>query len=121
MRFVFQLIAIMLTAFVFELFLPWYSIAVAGFIFGYGLRSNANFLAGFLGVALLWLGYIILIEASASADLADRVAKIFPVKEKNYLIAITILLGGLVAGFATLTGSLLHPSRKRSAYRNRYS
>jgi hypothetical protein len=116
MKFIIQLLAISLGAFVFELFLPWYSLALPAIVFGYLLRSNANFLAGFLGVGLLWLVKIIWIESHANADLIDRVAAIFSLDERIYLILLSITLGGLVGGFAAWTGSVLKPSRKKLYY-----
>ena len=53
MKFIIQLIAIALAAFVLELFMPWWCIAIAAFAAGYALKSKANFFAGLLGIALL--------------------------------------------------------------------
>jgi hypothetical protein len=111
MKFIFQVLAIMIVAFVLELFLPWYYIAVAAFIGGYILKSKANFLAGFLAIGILWSLYALLQSSVPSSlppnDLADRVAKIFTLPGKEWLILITGIIGGLVGGFAALTGSLL--------------
>jgi hypothetical protein len=115
MRFLFQLMAILGSALVLQLFLPWWTMAIAAFAFGYLLKSNQNFFAGFLAIALLWGGYAFLIESNSAAPLADRVAAILFVN-KNLLILITAVLGGLVAGFATVTGSLLRKNKRKSLY-----
>ena len=111
MKFFFQFIGIMILAFVLELFLPWYYIAVAAFVGGYVLKSKANFLAGFLTITILWSLYAWLQTNSPttvpSHDLAERVAHIFTLPRKEILILITGIVGGLVGGFAALTGSLL--------------
>lgn len=111
MKFFFQLLAIMALTFLLELFLPWYYIAVAAFVGGYVLKSRANFLAGFLAIAILWCLYAWLqTNTGASApsnDLAERTAHIFTLPGKELLILITGVIGGMVAGFAALTGSLL--------------
>jgi hypothetical protein len=114
MKFTIQMISIALLGFILELFLPWYSIGVAAFILGYFLRSNANFLAGFLGIALLWLLKAWFMDSSSTSGLADKVAHIFPLGSKAYLFLLTSVLGGLVGGFASLSGSLLHPSKRKS-------
>ena len=111
MKFVVQLIAIAASAFILELFMPWYGIAFAAFAMGYSLKTKANFLAGFLGIALLWLVKAWLIDASASAPLTEKVAAILTVN-KTLLFAITALIGGLIGGFAALSGSLLKAERK---------
>jgi hypothetical protein len=112
MRLYLQVPAIILFGYLFELFLPWYSVAFVAFVFGYILNSESNFVGGFLGVALLWAIKILLITNSASVDLADKVAQIMdPIKEKWILIVVTLVLGGLVGGFACMTGGSLHRSR----------
>jgi len=107
MKFVLQLLGIALLAYIFELFLPWYYIAVAAFIMGYLLKSQANFLAGFLGIALVWLLKAWLIDTAGATDLTERVAHIFSLKQKELLFLIMAIVGGLVGGFGALSGALL--------------
>jgi len=115
MKFVLQFIAIAIGAFVLELFLPWWSIAIVAFAFGYLLKSKQNFLAGFLALALLWGAYAFFIDARGAAPLAERVAGIFTIN-KTLLFFITAFIGGIVAGFAALSGSLLKRSKRKSLY-----
>lgn len=110
MRFLIQLIAIMLAAFVLELFMPWWCIAIAAFAGGFALKSKANFLAGLLGIALLWAIKAWMLDSSASAPLAERVAAIFTLN-KYLLMLVTALIGGLVAGFAAMSGAALKSER----------
>jgi hypothetical protein len=112
MKFVLQVIGTFFLGYVFELFLPWYSIAFAAFIMGFILRSKANFIAGFLGIGLLWLFKVWLMDSDTATDLADRVARIFSLSGRMWLYFITMLLGGLVGGFACLTGALLKPKQR---------
>jgi hypothetical protein len=107
MKFLIQLIAIIILAYIFELFLPWYYIAVAAFISGYVLKSKANFLAGFLAIALLWTFKAWLSDSASTTDLTIRVANIFTLPRKELLYFVTALIGGMVGGFASLSGSLL--------------
>ena len=108
MRLYLQVPAIILFGYLFELFLPWYSVAFVAFVFGYILNSESNFIGGFLGVALLWGIKILLITNSASVDLADKVAQIMdPMREKWILIVVTLVIGGLVGGLACVTGASL--------------
>ena len=107
MRFIIQLLTVIAIGFVFELFLPWWSVAIAAFIAGFVVRSNANFLAGLLGVALLWLTKAWLIDMSSPSILAEKVADICPLHSKSLLFIVMAIMGGLVGGFAALTGSLI--------------
>jgi hypothetical protein len=115
MKFLIQLIIIALLAFVFELFLPWWSVAFAATLGGYFLNSKINFLAGFLGVALLWISYAFMISSNATAPLADRVAAILFVN-KTLLIIITGIIGGLVGGFAAMAGGALKKEKRSDHY-----
>lgn len=110
MKFLIQLLAIMAGAFILELFLPWYCIAVSAFTGGYVLKTKLNFLAGFLAIGLLWLLKASLIDIASSSTLADRVAIIFPLGQKYFLYLVTVLIGGLVGGFAAMAGGALKKS-----------
>ena len=116
MKFILQLFGIILLAYVLEIFMPWYSVAFAAFVMGYAVRSKANFLAGFLGIALLWTIKAWLIDSGSDSDLADRVAHIFSLGEKEWLMVVMAFLGGLVGGFAALAGALLRPKRRSASF-----
>ena len=107
MKFLIQFVAILFAAHLLALFMPWYSIALAAFVMGYILKSNTNFLAGFSAIATLWIFNAWLIDSSSSSDLAERVAKLLMLKREILLFLVMALIGGLVGGFAALTGSLL--------------
>lgn len=112
MRFLIQLIIIVLLAFVFELFLPWWSVALAAFAGGVILNSRANFLAGFAGIALLWFFHALIINNAAASPLADRVAALFGLSS-ILLMVVTAGIGGLAGGFAAMAGGALRADRKK--------
>lgn len=113
MRFSLQLITIAILALVFELVLPWWSIAIAAFIGGISFNTRANFLAGFLAIALLWLLFALMMDVTSAAPLAERVSKILFIN-KPLLFLATALIGGLVGGFAAMAGGALLGRSKRS-------
>jgi hypothetical protein len=110
-RFFLQSLIIVILASVFELLLPWWSVAVAAAIGGFMFRSNANFLAGFLSIALLWAITSLIIDITAASKLTERVAAVF-MMPKMFLFVLTALLGGLVGGFAALAGSALRKPKR---------
>jgi hypothetical protein len=114
-RFFIQALIITIFASVLELFLPWWSIAFAAFIGGYVFRSNANFLAGFLSIALLWAIASFIIDFSSNATLTERVATIFTIT-KPLLFVVTAVIGGLVGGFAAMAGSSLRNEKRKMKY-----
>lgn len=115
MRIYLQVPAIILFGYVFEAFLPWYSIAFVALVFGYLLDSESNFIGGFLGIALLWMLKIFLLTNSASVDLASKVAQIMePIGSKTMLTIITLVIGGLVGGLAAVTGASLRPKEENA-------
>lgn len=107
MRFPVQVLVIVVAGFFLELFFPWWSVAIAAFIGGMVLTTRFNFLAGFLGVGLLWIGKALITDLSSQSDLADRVARIFMLHNKFLLLLFTFVLIGLVGGFAAMSGGAL--------------
>ena len=101
-------------AYILELFFPWYSVAIAAFIIGFAIRSRLSFLAGFIAIALLWTIKALLIDITSTSDLATRVAQIFPLREKIFLYLVVAVIGGLVGGFACMTGALAQPENRKS-------
>ncbi len=115
MKLIIQFIAIALAAFLLELFMPWWCIAIAAFAAGFALKSKVNFLAGFLSIALLWLIKAWIMDASASAPLVESVAAIFSLN-KPLLMLVTALIGGLVGGFAAMSGAALKKEKRSDFY-----
>jgi len=115
-KFAIQTVAILVLAYVLELYLPWYYIAVDAFVMGYLLKSKLNFLAGFLAIAILWFVKAWITDSSATTDFTQRIAAVFTLPTKEWLFLATAVIGGLVGGFGALTGSLL--KRKTRTFNN---
>lgn len=100
---------ILIAAFLLNLFLPWWSIAIPGLIFGYGFNHQPipSFGWGFLALFLLWGGQALYIHFANDGILSSRIAEMLSVGSPLLVVLITGILGGLVSGLATLTGSLL--------------
>ena len=116
MKFFAQVFTILILALLLELIFPWWTIAIAGFIGGLAFNTRGNFVAGFLAIAILWTVQALIIQSTAAAPLAERVAAILMVKEVYLLLIIMAVLGGLVGGFATMCGSALRSKKKKTYY-----
>ena len=109
-------VAIILTAFlafISGLFFPWWGIAVASILVAVLVHQKAGkaFLAGFLGVFLLWAGLALWIDMKNNGILSKKIALVLPLGGNAILlILVTGLVGGLVAGFAAMSGSFLRSS-----------
>ena len=109
MKFLISVLLTALLSFAACLFLPWWVIAVTGFIVAFAIPQKAGiaFLAGFLALFFLWAGLSFWMSAANNHLLAHKISLLF-IKVDNpfLLIAITGLIGGLVGGFGSLTGRL---------------
>jgi hypothetical protein len=118
MKFVATLIITLLLAYAAGFYFPWWSIAVVAFVVSLLLpqRPFPSFLAGFLGVFLLWAGLASYIDIKNQHLLAGRISQLLFQTQSHYLlILVTGLIGGLTAGLAALSASFI---RKGKAEQN---
>lgn len=109
MRFLIHIVAVFLLSWLLQSFFPWWTLAVASFIAGllFGETGFKSFIAGFIGAAVLWLMMAWYIDSSTDSILTSKVAQLFPTKTVGLLIVFTAIIGGLVGGFASMTGGIL--------------
>ncbi|HMJ67935.1 MAG TPA: hypothetical protein VK508_03535 [Cyclobacteriaceae bacterium] len=114
MKFLAHLIAVLLLSWVLQSFLPWWTMAVGAFATGLFFRQSGfqSFLAGLLGVGLLWFLMAWYSDASTSSILSEKVAGIFPTKTVGLLRLVTAFIGGLVGGLASMTGGIISYRRR---------
>ena len=85
--------------------LPIVLAAIAGFTLAQ--KGFQAFMAGFLGLGLVWFGYSFIIDymnASYLDNLVDRVSVLLGGIPSLIMIALTGLLGGLLGGLGSLAG-----------------
>lgn len=102
------------TAFLFADETLWWIFAIGAFVAGWvvPLSSFKTWLAGFLGIFILWLVLCYLPDSKNAGLMSQKMANIIPLGGSSWaLILVAALVGGLVAGFASLTGSFV---RKRT-------
>jgi hypothetical protein len=109
MKFIYALISTALLAYAGGIFLPWWSVALAGFISGIWLlqKPGMSFLSSFTAVFLLWGGFALFRSQMNDDILATRFALLI-LKSDNplSLVLLTGMIGGLVSGLGALSGSL---------------
>lgn len=94
-------------AYVLSLFLPWWSIMVAGFIAGLfiGLKKSAVFFIPFLAVLVLWVVQAYILSSGNDFILGNKIARLLPLNGNVYLLLlVTGIIGGLAAGVASIFG-----------------
>ena len=100
-------------AFLFANQTPWWFFALGALLAGWAvpLASFKTWLAGFLGTFSLWLALCVTTDLANAGIMSKKMASILPLGGSSWaLILVAALVGGLVSGFASLTGSFL---RKR--------
>jgi hypothetical protein len=110
MKFIIATFLSALLAFAGGLFFDWWIIAVTSFLVGLLIFQKRGwaYLASFTGVSLLWTALAMIIDFENHYLLSAKVAGILPLGgSSQLLIMLTSLVGGIVSGFAAMTGSLL--------------
>ncbi len=122
MGFILRIIIIAALCYLTKSLLPWWSIALVAFCVSAIWRgSSANaFLAGFLGVGLLWFGVALYYSTSYDSPLPDNVADLFQMGSSEILATVTGLIGAIVGGLASLSGSYFNNLISKRAERPRY-
>lgn len=118
MKFIISVLLIALLSFAAGLYFPWWTLAPAAFLVAALIHQRAGraFLSGFLALFLLWGLLAIVIDQPNQHVLSTKIAKMLPLGGSVLLlILVTGLVGGLVAGFAAMTGSYLRRVTSRPA------
>jgi hypothetical protein len=78
-------------------------------------RAGKAFLAGFLGLFILWFVLTLWVDSANGGVLSGKIALLLPLGGSKWaLIIITALIAGLIAGFAAMSGSFLRSLPKNN-------
>lgn len=117
MRFILATLLTVTLSFIAGLFTPWWSIAVISFFVALLVKQRFGlaFVSGFLGIFLLWGLLAFWIDVKNNGVLSQRMAELFSLGGSSILlILVTGFVGGIVGGFAAMSGSSLRKlERKR--------
>lgn len=114
MKFIFSTLLIALLSFAVCLYLPWWSIAIISFGVAALIpqRPVLAFITGFIAIFLFWAILSFWLSNNNGHILAHKISQLIINSDRPFLlILLTGLIGGLVAGFAAITGSLLRQVR----------
>lgn len=118
MKVLLQILIVAVLALLMEMWLPWWSVAIAGGLGGLLLGGSGmrGFAAGFLGVGILWAVAALRLSAGTESGLAERLGAMLPGQPGGVALAVVSgVIGGLVAGFAGASGARLRGSVWRSS------
>ena len=90
--------------------LPWWSFVITNLLIAVAIPQKPlmAFAAGAIGVGLLWAGLALGIDLANNHILSTKVATILPLKGSySSLIILTALVGAILGGLASLTGSFV--------------
>ena len=124
MKFLLKIIFTGVTAYLMQLYFPWWSVVVASFLISVILSTNGviSFFSGFFGVGILWFFLAYRIDSGSNSILTDKVAAIFSLPNAFSLILVASLIGAIAAGFGALAGSHLRSIFAKSRkYESKYS
>ena len=110
MKFIVAFILTALLSFAGALFFDWWIIAVAAFIVAVAIPQKPllAFFAGFLALSALWGIHAFVVDTKNNHILSSKVASILMLGNSYIaIIIVTAAVGGLVGGFAALTGSFI--------------
>lgn len=102
-----QILLIAVLGLLAQLVLPWWSLAIVAFLVCYwrGSSSGRAFLYGFIGIALLWLGYALFLHWHTNGIFTGRMSELlFKTQNAVVPLLVTAILGGLTGGLAGLSG-----------------
>jgi len=115
MKFIISIILTGLLAFVIDLYLPWWGIAIAAFFVAALIHQQPrySYLSGFLGIFILWFLLAWLIDIKNQSILSKKIALLLPLGGSVFLLMlITSFIGGIVGGLGALSGSFLHKKKR---------
>jgi hypothetical protein len=100
---------ILILSFASGFFLPWWVVAIAAFLAAIfvGKTAGQAFVSGFGAVFIVWVVLALFKSIPNDHILAKKIAVLFQLPSWWLILIITGLVGGLVGGFAALSGLLV--------------
>ena len=99
-------IVILILSFILQSFFPWWAVIVVSFATCgiIGKTGKISFWQPFFAILILWIGMALYKSFPNNHILANRVAEMFGLKVWPAILAVSTLIGGLVAGISGFCG-----------------
>ncbi len=111
------LLLILLIALVFQLFMPFWIVAIVAFGLSIWKAHSGKhaFWSGFFAIFLLWLVAALFKSIPNENLLAAKIATVFSLPHWILLLLVTCIIGGLTGGFSALAGYFVKQAAGRSS------
>ena len=120
MKFINSFLLTALLSFIAGLFISyWWFFAVIAFLVAILINQKGYkaFLAGFLALFILWFALAFWMDLANEGVLSVKIASILPLGGSKWMLMIvTACIGGLVAGFAALSGSYIRSTSSKKQF-----
>lgn len=103
--------------------LPWWSLAILAALVGFLIPGHGfnSFISGFLGGGATWLFLAWKIDTETHSVMSTKMVQLFPLSDPIYLVIVSGVIGGLVAGFGAVTGTSFRQIFMKKKSRSLYS
>ncbi|MEM9897096.1 MAG: hypothetical protein AAF789_12070 [Bacteroidota bacterium] len=107
MKLIFRLLVIGAVTYFLLPYLPWWTVMIVCFLVCSASPSSGlnAFVAGFLGVGLVWLGQSLLLDATNQGQFSSKIALLVGLGDPVYLMFLSGLVGAIAGGFSSLAGT----------------
>lgn len=109
MKFLAQFLLIITASYFAQLYFPWWSLVIvaglAGTIFAFE-KSVKSFYTGFFAILISWSVMAFFTDTMNEGIFSDKMSSVLGTLTKPVLILLPAVLGGILAGFASMTGNL---------------
>ncbi len=107
MKFLVQILIVIVICLVLQILMPWWAAAVAGFVVGlvFNNPSFKSFSIGFIAVFIVWATYSFWLDVQNASVLSQKIAVLFSVNQPVLLLLITGIIGGITGGLGSWAGN----------------
>ena len=122
MKLIIRIIAIAGLTYLISPFTDWWVIIIIAFLVSFISPSSAlnAFIAGFLGVGLVWMLHAWSLDIENASAFSSKISKIIEWSDPLYLVIASGVIGGGVAGFASISGTtfrqIFEKPKKKKVY-----
>jgi len=106
MKLIIKIILIGVITYFISPFTVWWVCMLVSFAVSFALPSSelSAFIAGLLGVGMVWMGYAWTLDLENASSFSLKIADLMGLKDPFMLVLATGIAGGVAGGFSSITG-----------------